>query len=57
MQVEAGGYAVFWNEEINISEYELWTHGKDSIDQAIAATQTVINQAPAQKQAVLDKYL
>jgi len=37
-QVEASGYAVFWSEEIDISEYELWTHGKDSIDQAIAGT-------------------
>ena len=27
VQVEAGGYAVFWNEEIDISEYELWLHG------------------------------
>ena len=27
VQVEAGGYAVFWNEEIDISEYELWIHG------------------------------
>jgi len=27
VQVETGGYAVFWNEEIDISEYELWLHG------------------------------
>ena len=27
VQVEAGGYAVFWNEEIDISKYELWLHG------------------------------
>lgn len=27
VQVETGGYAVYWNEEIDISEYELWTHG------------------------------
>jgi hypothetical protein len=23
-QVEPGGYAIVWNEEIDISEYELW---------------------------------
>jgi len=28
VQVEKGGYSVFWNEDIDISEYELWTHGK-----------------------------
>lgn len=28
VQVDKGGYAVFWNEDIDISEYELWTHGK-----------------------------
>ena len=57
VQVETGGYAVFWNEEIDISEYELWTHGKDSLDQAITAAQALITEAVAQKQAVLEKYL
>ena len=28
VQVEKSGYAVFWNEDIDISEYEFWTHGK-----------------------------
>lgn len=28
VRVEKGGYAVFWNEDIDLSEYELWTHGK-----------------------------
>lgn len=27
VQVEQGGYAVSWNKEIDISEYELWKHG------------------------------
>ena len=27
--VEQGGYAVVWNEGIDISEHELWTHGQD----------------------------
>jgi len=27
VKVDAGGYAVFWNEDIDISEYELWQHG------------------------------
>ena len=26
--VEQGGYAVAWNNEIDISEYELWRHGQ-----------------------------
>lgn len=27
IRVEKGGYAVVWNEEIDLSEYELWKHG------------------------------
>jgi len=26
-EVEPGGYALVWNEEIDISEYELWKNG------------------------------
>jgi hypothetical protein len=29
VQVEKGGYAVYWNSDIDISEYELWCHGKE----------------------------
>ncbi|MGB5737112.1 MAG: DUF2442 domain-containing protein [Thiohalocapsa sp.] len=28
VQVESGGYAVSWSSDIDISEYELWQHGK-----------------------------
>jgi len=28
VKVEQGGYAVVWNEDIDISEYELWNHGQ-----------------------------
>jgi hypothetical protein len=27
VEVEKGGYAVAWNDDIDISEYELWSHG------------------------------
>jgi hypothetical protein len=26
-QVEPGGYGIVWNEEIDLSEYELWKNG------------------------------
>jgi hypothetical protein len=26
-KIEPGGYAIAWNEEIDISEYELWKNG------------------------------
>jgi len=29
VKVDSGGYAVLWNEDIDISEYELWTHGQE----------------------------
>jgi len=28
VKVDTGGYAVVWNEDIDISEYELWRHGQ-----------------------------
>ena len=28
VQVEQGGYAIVWNNSIDISEYELWKHGQ-----------------------------
>lgn len=28
VKIEQGGYAVVWNSEIDISEYELWNHGQ-----------------------------
>ena len=28
VHVEQGGYAVVWNNDIDISEYELWKHGQ-----------------------------
>jgi hypothetical protein len=27
VRVDAGGYALVWDEDTDISEYELWTHG------------------------------
>jgi len=29
VEVDQGGYAVVWGNEIDISEYELWRHGKE----------------------------
>ncbi len=29
VQVEQGGYAVYWTSDIDISEYELWNHGQE----------------------------
>lgn len=29
VSVEPGGYAVSWNSEIDISEFELWQHGRN----------------------------
>jgi hypothetical protein len=29
VQVEPGGYAVYWNSEIDISEWEVWRNGSE----------------------------
>ena len=28
VRVDSGGYGVSWNDDIDLSEYELWTHGQ-----------------------------
>lgn len=33
VQVEQGGYAITWNENIDISEYELWNSGYEYAEQ------------------------
>jgi hypothetical protein len=30
-QVDEGGYAIVWNDEIDLSEYELWQNGTDVV--------------------------
>ena len=29
VHVDKGGYAIFWNSDIDLSEHELWTNGKE----------------------------
>ncbi len=33
-QIESGGYGLVWNEDIDISEYELWKNGVSCTDSA-----------------------
>ena len=35
-QIDQGGYGIIWNDEIDLSEYELWQNGTDvgEIDRA-----------------------
>lgn len=30
VKVDAGGYGVSWNDDVDLSEYELWANGKES---------------------------
>ena len=29
VKVDAGGYGISWNDDIDLSEYELWKNGRD----------------------------
>lgn len=29
VKVDAGGYGISWNDDLDLSEYELWTHGTE----------------------------
>jgi hypothetical protein len=33
VKVDTGGYAVYWNEEVDISEFEIWKNGRPVADQ------------------------
>ena len=35
VRVDAGGYGVSWSDDIDLSEYELWTNGRPVADQPI----------------------
>ena len=32
VSVDAGGYGISWNDAADLSEYELWTNGKELCD-------------------------
>jgi hypothetical protein len=29
VKVDSGGYGISWNDELDLSEYELWVNGKE----------------------------
>ncbi len=31
-QIDQGGYGIIWNDEIDLSEYELWQNGTDVVE-------------------------
>ena len=31
VKVDAGGYGISWNDEIDLNEYELWTNGVEVV--------------------------
>jgi len=33
LHVDAGGYGISWNDDIDLSEYELWTNGVPTNDE------------------------
>jgi len=44
VRVDAAGYGISWNDNLDLSEYELWTNGKPAADKPPDRTQ----QAPQQ---------
>ena len=32
VKVDAGGYGISWNDDVDLSEYELWTNGEEKGD-------------------------
>ena len=42
VKVDAGGYGISWNDDLDLSEYELWTHGTE-IKSEQAEVETIHN--------------
>lgn len=38
VRVDAGGYGISWNDDIDLSEYELWMNGTPVTRDAMSAT-------------------
>jgi len=38
VRVDPGGYGISWNDNIDLSEYELWTHGRPVAEKALKQT-------------------
>ena len=38
-RVDTGGHGISWNDDIDLSEYELWTNGKPVFDESMKKTQ------------------
>lgn len=50
VQVDAGGYGVRWNDDLDLSEAELWLHGK--VSQARDESQTPPRKGTRQQRAL-----
>jgi hypothetical protein len=35
VHVDPGGYGISWSDDIDLSEYELWTHGKTAPNKSL----------------------
>ena len=38
VKVDTGGYGISWNDDIDLSEYELWTNGKPVASESLEQT-------------------
>ena len=45
-EVDSGGYAIVWNDEIDISEYELWQNGAPVASQNLTSDKKILNHPP-----------
>ncbi len=51
VQVDQGGYGVFWNDAMDISESELWLHGK-TVDNEHTSSSSYSPKKSEQKQFI-----
>ncbi len=49
-RIEEGGYAIVWNREVDLSEYELWKNGQDvekNVPGSHVLSESTLSEAPA----------
>lgn len=49
VRVDAGGYGISWNDDMDLSEYELWTNGVEVKEDNAPALTVASCQAVAQR--------
>lgn len=53
VHVDSGGYGISWNDDIDLSEYELWTNGQEALVETMTVKKSYEKDFSTQKDAII----